>query len=58
MSYLAYRTLMVDNVAATDGAETAETVVEIEEDRQTLGEVTVTGMSRQNTDAAMIERRS
>ena len=55
VSYLAYRTLMVDNVAATDGAETAETIVEMEEDRQPLGEVTVTGMSRRTTDAAMIE---
>ena len=55
VSYLAYRTTLVDNVAAKDAEDAAETVVEMEEDRQTLGEVTVTGMSRQNTDAAMIE---
>ena len=38
VSYLAYRTTLVDNVAAKDAEDAAETVVEMEEDRQTLGE--------------------
>src|SRR5574344_2866682 len=54
IKYVGYKTLTL-KASATDSPNAEPLTIEMEEDRQTLGEVTVTGMSRQNTDAAMIE---
>lgn len=50
--YVSYKTLSVDAVAGNDSRDTL--YIEMHPDEQTIGEVTVTGMIRRNTEAAMI----
>ena len=54
IKYVGYKTLML-KASATDSPNAEPLTIEMESDQQVLGEVKVTGMSRKNTDAAMIE---
>ena len=53
IKYIAYKTKRVDGVHASEQAQ--EMVIALDPDEQTLGEVTVTGVARQNTETAMVQ---
>ena len=53
IKYIAYKTKRVDGVHASEQAQ--EMVITLDPDEQTLGEVTVTGVARQNTETAMVQ---
>ena len=55
IKYVSYKTQSIDGVQAKDHSSQDSIVIEMEPDEQKLGEVTVTGMARRNTEAAMIE---
>lgn len=55
VKYVSYKTLDIDGVRTQDHSSRDSLVIEMESDAQKLGEVTVTGMIRRNTDIAMIE---
>ncbi len=51
--YISYKTqVLKDIVAATDAADI---IIDMQPDEQTLKEVTVTGVARQNTEASMVQ---
>lgn len=51
--YISYKTqVLKDIVAATDAADI---IIDMQADEQTLKEVTVTGVARQNTEASMVQ---
>lgn len=53
IKYISYKTQIVDGVVAADGVKPLR--IELAPDEQELGEVTVTGVARNNTETAMIE---
>lgn len=54
IKYVSYKTQNIDGVQTKDHSSQDSIVIEMEPDEQKLGEVTVTGMTRRNTEAAMI----
>ncbi len=53
VTYVAYKNKKIDGVRASDQPQMIS--VALTPDEQTLGEVTVTGMARRNTEAAMVQ---
>lgn len=53
ITYVAYKNKEIDGVQASDQPQMIS--VALTPDEQTLGEVTVTGMARKNTEAAMVQ---
>lgn len=51
--YIAYKTQVLKNIVVT--AEAEDIVINMQPDEQTLKEVTVTGVARQNTEASMVQ---
>lgn len=54
-SYISYKTKTVVGVKTTSDSNTEAVVIELDADENTLGEVSVVGIMKQNTEAAMVQ---
>ena len=55
INYISYKTKTLNNIEALKDAEENTLTIEMETDQQTLGEVSVVGIMKQNTDVAMLQ---
>lgn len=55
INYISYKTKTLNNIEALKDAEENTITIEMETDQQTLGEVSVVGIMKQNTDVAMLQ---
>ena len=55
VNYISYKTVTLDGVEALKDTEGHALTIEMETDEQTLGEVSVVGIMKQNTDVAMLQ---
>ena len=55
INYISYKTKTIKDVEARKDAEQEPVTVEMEADEKTLGEVSVVGIMKQNTDVAMLQ---
>lgn len=55
VNYISYKTKTLNNIEALKDAEENTLTIEMETDQQTLGEVSVVGIMKQNTDVAMLQ---
>ena len=55
VNYISYKTKTIKDVEARKDAEQEPVTVEMETDEKTLGEVSVVGIMKQNTDVAMLQ---
>lgn len=55
VNYISYKTKTLNNIEALKDAEENTITIEMETDQQTLGEVSVVGIMKQNTDVAMLQ---